>query len=58
MVITKRENVTKTCKVSVKHSEENGSVLGEVSYQYLFNFFCQRGKAVQGGGRGGLLFEF
>ena len=43
MVITKREDVTKTCTVSVKYSEENGSVLGEVSYQYLFNFFCVRG---------------
>ena len=51
MVITKREDVTKTGKVSVKYSEENGSVLGEVSYQYLFNFFlCQRGKG--GGGVG------
>ena len=39
MVKTKREDVTKTGKVSVKYSEENGSVLGEVSYQYLFNFF-------------------
>ena len=61
MVITKREDVTKTGKVSVKYSEENGSVLGEVSYQYLFNFFlCQRGKVGggQGGSRGGLLFEF
>ena len=49
MVITKREDVTKTGKVSVKYSEENGSVLGEVSYQYLFNFFfCVRG--VRGGG--------
>ena len=50
MVITKREDVTKTGKVSVKYSEENGSVLGEVSNQYLFNFFffCVRG--VRGGG--------
>ena len=48
MVITKREDVTKTCKVSVKYSEENGSVLGEVSYEYLFIFFvCVRG--VRGG---------
>ena len=52
MVIAKREDVTKTGKVSVKYSEENGSVLGEVSYQYLFNFFlCQRGN---GGGRMGV----
>ena len=53
MVITKREDVTKTGKVSVKYSEENGSVLEEVSYQYFFNFFlCQRGKG--GGGRVGV----
>ena len=51
MVITKREDVTKTGKVSVKYSEENGSVLGEVlSVLIQFFFLCQRGKV--GGGVG------
>ena len=50
MVITKREDVTKTGKVSVKYSEENGSVLGEVLSVLIQFFFCVRG--VRWGGVG------
>ena len=51
MLITKREDATKIRKVSVKYSDENGSVWGESLISTYSTFcVCQRGK----GGRVGV----
>ena len=59
MLITKREDATKIRKVSVKYSDENGSVWGESLISTYSTFcVCQRGKGGRVGGRGRRLFGF